>query len=137
LGFAVGPLVVAPLSEVYGRLWVYHVCNVCFLAFLVGCATSRNIGTFLACRFLSGCSGAAPVAIGGGTIADLLPPEERGKGMAIYGTGLLLGPVRVDIHISKRALVTIEIYRSSVPSSVASWLIILVGDGPYGLFASL
>ncbi|RSL57620.1 hypothetical protein CEP54_008227 [Fusarium duplospermum] len=75
LGFAVGPLIVAPLSEVYGRLWVYHICNVCFLAFLVGCAASQNI------------------AIGGGTVADLLPPARRGSGMAIFGTGILLGPI--------------------------------------------
>jgi len=36
LGFAIGPLLFAPLSEIYGRLPIYHLCNVGFLAFTVG-----------------------------------------------------------------------------------------------------
>jgi len=35
LGFAVGPLLFAPLSEIYGRLPIYHFCNLGFLAFTV------------------------------------------------------------------------------------------------------
>ncbi len=34
LGFAFGPMLMAPLSEIYGRLWIYHICNIGFLAFL-------------------------------------------------------------------------------------------------------
>ncbi|KAL6412006.1 Major facilitator superfamily [Ilyonectria robusta] len=93
LGFALGPLVIAPLSELYGRLWIYHICNVVFLAFTIGCATSQNLASFLICRFLAGCAGAAPLTIGGGTIADLVPVEKRGAAMAAYGIGPLLGPV--------------------------------------------
>ncbi|KAM5354559.1 hypothetical protein ACJ41O_001206 [Fusarium nematophilum] len=93
LGFALGPLVIAPLSELYGRLWIYHICNTCFLAFTIGCATSNGLGPFLACRFLAGCAGAAPITIGGGTIADLVPVEKRGKAMAAFGLGPLMGPV--------------------------------------------
>ncbi|KAH7022093.1 putative MFS transporter [Ilyonectria destructans] len=93
LGFALGPLVIAPLSELYGRLWIYHICNVVFLAFTIGCATSKNLASFLICRFLAGCAGAAPLTIGGGTIADLVPVEKRGAAMAAFGIGPLLGPV--------------------------------------------
>lgn len=93
LGFALGPLVIAPLSELYGRLWIYHICNVVFLAFTIGCATSKNLASFLTCRFLAGCAGAAPLTIGGGTIADLVPVEKRGAAMAAFGIGPLLGPV--------------------------------------------
>lgn len=31
LGFAAGPMVFAPLSELYGRTIVYHFCNVGFI----------------------------------------------------------------------------------------------------------
>lgn len=31
LGFAAGPMIFAPLSELYGRLIVYHGCNVGFI----------------------------------------------------------------------------------------------------------
>ncbi|KAF5024493.1 hypothetical protein F66182_3433 [Fusarium sp. NRRL 66182] len=93
LGFSFGPLVVSPLSELYGRLKIYHACNVCFIAFNVGCAMSQSLAPFLACRLLAGCAGSAPMTIGGGTIADLTAVEKRGKAMAVFGIGPLLGPV--------------------------------------------
>jgi multidrug resistance protein len=92
-GFALGPLFLAPLSELYGRLPLYHVSNVVYVAFTVGCALSNNIGTFLAFRFISGCAASVPMTVGGGTIADLVPEDKRGKAMAMYGIGPLLGPV--------------------------------------------
>ena len=104
LGFALGPLVIAPLSELYGRLWIYHICNICFLAFTIGCATSHNLGAFLACRFLAGCAGAAPLTIGGGTIADVMPIEKRGMAMAAYGLGPLLGPVESPTPVLSHAI---------------------------------
>jgi MFS family permease len=34
LGFAAGPLIFAPLSEIYGRTIIYHGTNVCFCGML-------------------------------------------------------------------------------------------------------
>lgn len=31
LGFAFGPLAVAPMSELYGRYWIYTICNALFI----------------------------------------------------------------------------------------------------------
>ena len=93
LGFAVGPLFVAPLSELYGRRIIYHVCNVIFLAFTLGCAASTDAPMFFVFRFICGCAASAPMTIGGGTIADVVPREKRGVAMAIFATGPLLGPV--------------------------------------------
>ncbi|KAI1144958.1 putative MFS multidrug transporter [Nemania diffusa] len=93
LGFALGPLFISPISEIYGRLVVYHSSNVVFIAFVVGCALSRNTPEYLVFRFLSGFAGSAPLTIGGGTIADVLPLERRGLGSALFGLGPLLGPV--------------------------------------------
>lgn len=96
LGYCVGPFLIAPLSEIYGRLMVYHVCNLVYEAFIIGCALSTNASMFLAFRFLCGCAGAAPMAVGGGTIADLFVSAERGKAMALFSMGPLLGPVRTS-----------------------------------------
>lgn len=96
LGFALGPLIIASLSEVYGRLVVYHAGNALYVAFTIGCAMSNNTAMFLVFRFICGCAASSPMAIGGGTIADLHIPEERGKAMAIFGLGPLLGPVSVS-----------------------------------------
>lgn len=97
LGYCVGPFLIAPLSEIYGRLVIYHVCNLFYEIFTVGCALSVNPSMFLAFRFLSGCAGSAPMAVGGGTIADMHKADERGKAMAIFSLGPLLGPVRASI----------------------------------------
>lgn len=93
LGFALGPLFISPLSEIYGRLIVYHVGNGVYLGFTVGCALSTNTAMFMVFRFMCGVAAASPMSIGGGTIADLYRQEERGKAMALFGLGPLLGPV--------------------------------------------
>ncbi|KAF2690099.1 MFS general substrate transporter [Lentithecium fluviatile CBS 122367] len=93
LGFVVGPFFLASLSEMYGRLWLYHICNVIYIAFTVGCALSTDAVMFLVFRFICGCAASGPMTIGGGTIADLYKAEERGKAMAMFGLGPLLGPV--------------------------------------------
>ena len=92
LGFASGPLILAPLSELYGRVVIYNVTNVLFLVFTMLCAVSPNESTFLTLRFLSGFSGVATITIGSGTIADLMPKEERGKAVSVWSVGTILGP---------------------------------------------
>ncbi|KAL2037035.1 hypothetical protein N7G274_010162 [Stereocaulon virgatum] len=93
LGYAFGPLVIAPLSEIYGRLPVYHVCNVLFVVFTIACAVSSNLNMLIGFRFLEGTFGSCPLTIGGGTIADMIIQEKRGGVMAIWALGPLMGPV--------------------------------------------
>ncbi|KAK2730951.1 MFS multidrug transporter [Colletotrichum kahawae] len=93
LGFVFGPVLAAPMSELYGRYAAYSISNVLFLACNAACAVSPNIGVLLVFRFLSGCAGAAPLSIGGGTIADVAPPALRGRAVSVYSLAPLLGPV--------------------------------------------
>jgi multidrug resistance protein len=93
LGFASGPLVIAPLSELYGRLYVYHICNILFIAFTVSCAVSPSLSALIGFRFIAGCAGSSPLTLGGGTVADVIHPEKRGVAMALYVLGMLLGSV--------------------------------------------
>ncbi|KAI0394203.1 fluconazole resistance protein 1 [Xylariaceae sp. FL0594] len=93
LGLGIGPMLISPLSEVYGRLPVYHVTNLLFILFMIGNALVRNAPGFLVLRFLSGFVGGAPLAIGGGTIADVTAPAERGAALGVFSLGPLLGPV--------------------------------------------
>lgn len=55
LGFAFGPMIIAPLSEMYGRLPLYHSCNCFFIIFNIAAAVSSNMGMFIVFRFLMGC----------------------------------------------------------------------------------
>jgi MFS family permease len=96
-GIAIGPMVIAPLSELYGRLVIYHTCNVIYIGFTIGCALSKNTGMFLGFRFLAGCASSGPATVGGGTVADVFPPAQRGKIMSLLFVGPLLGPVSGNI----------------------------------------
>jgi MFS family permease len=93
LGFCFGPLLMAPLSEIYGRLITYQVSNICFLAFLISCAVAPSLGSLVAFRFLCGFFGGTPVTNGGGTVADVVAPHQRGTGMSAFTMGTLLGSI--------------------------------------------
>jgi multidrug resistance protein len=93
LSFALGPLVLAPLSEIYGRTWVLHISNIFTTLFNLGCAFSPSTGALIAFRFLAGLTGAAPIAIGGGSVSDLFTERDRASAMAVYTLCPLFGPV--------------------------------------------
>lgn len=87
-----GPLLLGPLSEIYGRVLILQLSNMFYLFFNLGCGLSRTSGQLIAFRFLSGFGGSAPLAIGGGVLSDLFTPEQRGKAMSMYSLAPLLGP---------------------------------------------
>ncbi|KAG1779708.1 major facilitator superfamily domain-containing protein [Suillus placidus] len=91
LSYAIGPLFAAPLSEVYGRVWVLHIGNLFFLAFNLGCALSPNTASLIVFRFLAGLAGSAPTACGSGVISDLFLERERASAMALYSIGPMIG----------------------------------------------
>ncbi|KAK7981459.1 MFS general substrate transporter [Apiospora saccharicola] len=93
LGLGVGPMLISPLSEVYGRLPVYHAANIVFLAFVVGNALSQNVAQFMVFRFISGFAGGTPMALGGGSIADVTSLKTRASAMGLFSLGPLTGPV--------------------------------------------
>jgi hypothetical protein len=84
LGYAVGPLVISPLSEVYGRRPLYHVNNVLFTCWNVGAALAPTWGAVLAFRLLAGLAGSCSVTIGSGSIADCVRKERRGLVTTIF-----------------------------------------------------
>ncbi|KAL7951718.1 major facilitator superfamily domain-containing protein [Trichoderma barbatum] len=92
LAWALGPLVFAPLSEMYGRRWVINISSVIFTAFSIGCIFATSTGELTAFRFLAGIGASTPISIAGAVIADLFILEERAPASAIYGLGLLIGP---------------------------------------------
>ncbi|KAF2131832.1 MFS general substrate transporter [Dothidotthia symphoricarpi CBS 119687] len=92
LAYAIGPLFLGPLSEVYGRVLVLQLSNLFYLAWNLGCGFAQNKGQLMAFRFLSGLGGSAPLAIGGGVLSDCFHAEQRGKAISIYSLAPLLGP---------------------------------------------
>lgn len=95
LAYAVGPLFLGPLSELYGRVPVLQLANLFFLIFNLVCGFAQTGSQMLVFRFLAGIGGSAPLAIGGGILADCFHPEQRGKAIAIYSLAPLIGPAAV------------------------------------------
>lgn len=83
----------APLSEIYGRVILYHIANLGFVAFQVGCALAPTLNALIVFRFFAGVFGSVSITNGGGTIADMIVQERRGGAMAVFSIGPLLGPI--------------------------------------------
>jgi multidrug resistance protein len=92
LGFAIGPLFLAPLSEIYGRTIVLTCSNIFFCAFQIACALAPTLASLIVFRFLAGVGGIAALTLGGGIIADVFPVEERGFAISIWTIGPTIGP---------------------------------------------
>ncbi|KAK9894773.1 MFS general substrate transporter [Cystobasidium minutum MCA 4210] len=86
LTFGVAPLILAPLSEIWGRRPAYVGSAVIYTLFQIPQALATNIQTMLVARFIAGIGGSTAVAVLGGTLADLFSNEERGIPMAIFAT---------------------------------------------------
>ncbi|EKG12692.1 Major facilitator superfamily [Macrophomina phaseolina MS6] len=93
LGFALGPLLWAPLSELYGRQRVFFITFAAFTAFNAGASEAQNVQTLLILRFLAGSFGSSPLTNAGGVIADLFDAKERGLAMSLFSLTPFLGPV--------------------------------------------
>ncbi|MBE3050084.1 MFS transporter [Candidatus Bathyarchaeota archaeon] len=64
LGYCVGPLFLAPLSEMYGRRPVIAAANVFFCLWQMACAVAPNIESFIVFRFFCGVGGAGSLVSG-------------------------------------------------------------------------
>lgn len=93
LGYVLGPFIIAPLSELYGRVPVYHGCNALLLIFTIACAVAQTLPQLMVFRFFAGVGGVCPLTIGAGTVADMIYKEKRAGVMAIWAMGPYLGPV--------------------------------------------
>lgn len=124
IGYAFGPLLCAPLSEFYGRYWVYQISNILFVCFTIGCALAPTLNSLIGFRFLAGSAGSAPLVLGGGSVADLYPREKRGAKMSLFALGPLLGPVigMMIRYSPSRSFVTKDRSCSRRVSSREHWL---------------
>ncbi|KAI0469304.1 MFS general substrate transporter [Xylaria cf. heliscus] len=92
VGVGLSPLLLAPLSEVYGRKPVLLIASIFFIIWNTACGASTTLGHLLAFRLLSGFSASVADALAGGFMSDLWDAEERGRAFAIYMAAPLLGP---------------------------------------------
>lgn len=93
LGFAVGPLMWAPFSELYGRQILFIGTYAALTAFNAGAAGANSMATLIVLRFLAGAFGSSPLTNAGGVIADMFHADQRGLGLSVFAAAPFLGPV--------------------------------------------
>lgn len=71
LTMGIGPIVLAPMSETFGRRLVYFWCYGIFCVLQIPTALSPNVETLITLRVLCGLLGSCGIACGGGTINDM------------------------------------------------------------------
>jgi len=97
LGFATGPLIWAPLSELYGRRLPIIAGCFGFAVFQIAVAAAKDLQTIIICRFFGGLFAACPLAVVGGAYADIWDNAHRGYAITIFALTVsapaLLAPI--------------------------------------------
>lgn len=92
LGYVFGPLFFAPLSEFYGRRYIFYITFTLYLAFNFLCAFAPNFAALLIGRFLTGTFASSALSNAPGVLVDIWGPVERGNAMVIFSTMTFVGP---------------------------------------------
>ncbi|KFA61226.1 hypothetical protein S40285_06471 [Stachybotrys chlorohalonatus IBT 40285] len=93
LGFATGPTLWAPLSELRGRRLPIVLSMFGFSVFSIACATGKDIQTILICRFFSGFFGACPLAVVAAVFSDMFDNKTRGIAVTLFSMAVFTGPL--------------------------------------------
>ncbi|GEQ70209.1 hypothetical protein JCM33374_g3885 [Metschnikowia sp. JCM 33374] len=96
-GFASGPIIWGPLSELYGRKSVLAPSIFGFTCFSFATATAKDIQTIMICRFFAGFVGAAPLVVAPASMSDIFSARARGKAMSIFAMVVFGGPMLAPI----------------------------------------
>ncbi|KAF7951767.1 hypothetical protein EAE96_007066 [Botrytis aclada] len=91
LATAFGPLLIGPLSELYGRRVVLHTTNIWFLIWNIVCGFAHTKRLLIAARLMAGLGASAIYALGSGVLGDVWRSDERGRSLGIYSLLPLLG----------------------------------------------
>ncbi|KAJ6105062.1 hypothetical protein N7486_003751 [Penicillium sp. IBT 16267x] len=96
-GFALGPLLWAPLAEVIGSAPILAFALIGCAVFQIPLALAKNVATILVSRFLAGLMGAGGLAVGSAVLADVFGPITRGIAIgtsaSIMNLGSIVGPI--------------------------------------------
>lgn len=93
LGYAFGPLVWGPFSELQGRKLPIVIGMFGFTVFNFGTATAFNLQTFYICRFFTGIFGSCPLAVVAAAFSDIFDNTQRGPAIVVFSATVFLGPM--------------------------------------------
>lgn len=93
MGLAVGSLIVAPMSELFGRRPVYLVCMAIAMLLIIPCALATSLTEIIVVRFFGALFGAVMICNAAGTVADISTEDDRALYMSLWSIAPLNGPV--------------------------------------------
>jgi len=81
------------LTSRFGRKTVFVISVAGFTAASMLCGIASSLNMMVLCRLLQGVFGAALVPLSQSVMFDLYPREQQGSAMAMWGMGVMLGPI--------------------------------------------
>ena len=93
LGFALGPLLWAPFSELKGRKTPILISMFGYTVFQAAVATAENLQTIMICRFFGGCFASCPLTVVGAVFSDMFDNKTRGLAITVFSMTVFTGPV--------------------------------------------
>ncbi len=81
------------LAARFGRKYLFVACLVGFTAASMLCGAAQTLHQMVLFRIFQGIFGAALVPLSQATMMDIYPMEQRGQAMAIWGVGVMIGPI--------------------------------------------
>src|SRR5713226_525295 len=81
------------LAARFGRKNLFLTCLAGFTIASMLCGSAESLAQMVVIRVLQGTFGAALVPLSQATMLDLYPIEQRGSAMAIWGMGVMVGPI--------------------------------------------
>jgi DHA2 family multidrug resistance protein len=81
------------VAERYGRKRLFIICAAGFTVASVLCGLAQTIEQMVMFRLLQGAFGAALVPLSQAVLLDSYSAQDRGSAMAIWGIGVMLGPI--------------------------------------------
>jgi MFS transporter, DHA2 family, multidrug resistance protein len=81
------------LSDKLGRKQVFLFCVVSFVLASMLCGAATSLEQIVLFRALQGAAGAGLVPLSQATLLDVYPRDKQGSAMALWGLGVMVGPV--------------------------------------------
>ncbi|PPQ33677.1 DHA2 family efflux MFS transporter permease subunit [Rhodopila globiformis] len=81
------------LAARFGRKYLFITCLIGFTVTSMMCGAAQSLSQMVAFRLMQGVFGAALVPLSQATMMDIYPIEQRGTAMAIWGVGVMVGPI--------------------------------------------
>lgn len=121
LGYAFGPMIWAPVSEVYGRRLSMLPAVFVLGLFSIGTAVSHSASAVFLTRFFGGLFASAPISNVSAAIGDIYDPRTRGVPMALMAFCVVGGPCIAPL-VGAAIVVNPHLGWRCEPSTIPSFL---------------